>query len=156
MKPLTIIIETPKGSSQKYDYEKKLDRFKLKKILPAGMVFPFDFGFIPHTKGEDGDPLDVIAISEFKTFPGCAMECRIVGAIKAMQTEETGKKVRNDRFIGIPVASEIFKDIHSLLQLPEEVMHQLEEFFKNYNREEGKKFEVLDLLDKKAAEKLLK
>ena len=64
MQTLTAIVETPKGSAQKYDYDPKNKWFKLKKIMPAGMVFPFDFGFIPDTKGEDGDPLDIIIISE--------------------------------------------------------------------------------------------
>lgn len=83
MQLITAIVETPKGNAQKYDYDAESKWFKLKKILPAGMVFPFDFGFIPVTKGGDGDPLDIIIISEFKSFPGCAMECRIIGAITA-------------------------------------------------------------------------
>ncbi len=89
MDTVTAVIETPKGNAEKYNYDPKTKFFKLKKILPTGMVFPYDFGFIPGTEGEDGDPLDIIVISEFESFPGCMVECRIIGAIIA---EQTGKK----------------------------------------------------------------
>src|SRR3954462_11587170 len=112
MKTLTAIVETPKGSAQKYTYEPEHKWLKLKKIMPAGMVFPFDFGFIPDTKGEDGDPLDIIIISELKSFPGCVMDCRVIGAITAEQTEE-GNTVRNDRFLAIPEISQLFAKVKS-------------------------------------------
>jgi inorganic pyrophosphatase len=89
---LTVVVETPKGSTEKYNYDQEQHFLKLKKILPAGMVFPYDFGFIPNTKGEDGDPLDIIIISEFKSFPGCRMDCRIAGAILAEQDEKKEKR----------------------------------------------------------------
>ena len=155
MKTFTIIVETPKGSAQKYVYEEKLKCFKLTKIMPAGMVFPFDFGFIPGTKGEDGDPLDIIVISEFKSFPGCAMECRIVGGMKANQTEKNGNTMRNDRFIGVPVESELFKDINSINQFPQNIIEQLEDFFKNYNKAARKEFEVLERMGSEEAMKLI-
>lgn len=100
MKVVNAIIESPKGQGHKYDFEPETKFFKLMKVLPAGLVFPFDFGFIPKTKGEDGDPLDVVVISEIPTFPGCSMDCRIIGAITANQTEKDGETVRNDRFFG--------------------------------------------------------
>src|SRR3954468_1566922 len=116
MKPIDIVIETPRGSAQKYDYDPKSGFFRLKKILPAGMAFPYDFGFIPNTKGEDGDPLDAIVISEFKSFTGCLLECRIVGCIQAEQTEKK-QTVRNDRFLAIPLVSPTFGYIESIKQL---------------------------------------
>lgn len=155
MEPITVIIETPKGSGHKYDYEPDLKCFKLKKVLPAGMVFPFDFGFIPDTKGGDGDPLDIIAISEIATFPGCCMDCRVIGAIKANQTERNGSTMRNDRFIVVPEISQLFKDINSLVQLPENIINQLESFFKNYNEQAGKKFEVIERIEAEEAYKMI-
>ena len=102
MDPIDIVIETPRGSSQKYDYDPESKFFRLKKILPGGMVFPYDFGFIPDTKGEDGDPLDILIISEFNSFPGCIITCRIIGGIKATQLERDKKEpVRNDRFMAV-------------------------------------------------------
>ncbi|MGN8072496.1 inorganic diphosphatase [Mucilaginibacter sp. 22184] len=156
-KPTTItaMIECPKGSNQKFDYDPAEKRFKLNKILPAGLVFPFDFGMIPGTKGEDGDPLDIIVISEGSAFPGCLVDCRIIGGLKAEQTERNGHKVRNDRFIGIPDVSLLYSDIHTLEELPQVLIDQLEAFFKNYNEQAGKKFNVTARLNAPQAAKLL-
>jgi inorganic pyrophosphatase len=143
MEPINIIIESPKGSNHKYDYDEELKRFKLKKVLPAGMVFPFDFGFIPNTKGGDGDPIDVMVISEITGYPGVCMDCRIIGALTVEQTERDGETMRNDRILAIPTVSQLFADVNSILQLPDAILNQVEHFFKNYNEQAGKKFEVL-------------
>jgi inorganic pyrophosphatase len=113
-KTITVMVESPKGFNQKFNYDPSERRFTLSKILPAGLVFPFDFGMIPGTKGEDGDPLDIIVISESATFPGCMVECRIIGALQADQTERDGRKMRNDRFLGVPVVSQLFPDTNEL------------------------------------------
>jgi inorganic pyrophosphatase len=155
MKTVTAIIETPRGKGQKYDFDPQQGYFFLKKIMPAGMVFPFDFGFIPGTLGEDGDPIDIIVISEIETFAGCAMECRIIGAIKGDQQERDGATMRNDRFLAIPVVSQLYANIDTMAQLPKEIMEQLELFFKNYNEEAGKKFTVLGHSTPKQALKML-
>jgi len=152
---LVAVVETPKGSSEKYNYDPDMQLFKLKKLLPAGMTFPYDFGFIPETKGDDGDPLDIIVVSEFKSFPGCAIECYIIGAILAAQTEDH-KTVRNDRFIGIPVASAMFGKIRSVEQLPANIVKELQDFFVNYNKIEGRKFKPLKTIHYKEASRLIK
>jgi inorganic pyrophosphatase len=153
---IDIVVETPKGSAQKYDYDPESHFFKLRKILPTGMVFPFDFGFIPDTKGEDGDPLDVIMISEFASFPGCMVTCRIIGGFKAEQSEKEGKKkmIRNDRYLVVPKCSQIFEKLKSLNDLPREIIKQLEDFFIDYNKIEGKEFKVLEKLEAKEAKKI--
>ena len=74
---INVIIETPRGCRNKYVYDQKLKAFRLKKILPVGAVFPFDFGLIPGTKTEDGDPLDVLVMIDEPAFAGCVIECRI-------------------------------------------------------------------------------
>lgn len=122
--------------------------------MPAAMVFPFDFGFIAETKGEDGDPLDVVIISEIKSFPGCVMDCRIIGALTAKQTEN-GKTVRNDRYIGIPEVSQMFAETKSINDLPDTILEQIEHFFMNYNELANKKFKPLKRIDVKQAYKLL-
>lgn len=156
-KPTTItaMIECPKGSNQKFDYAPAEKRFKLNKILPTGLVFPFDFGMIPGIKGEDGDPLDITVISESSTFPGCLVDCWIIGGLKAELTERNGNKVRNDRFIGIPDVSPLYSDIHTLEELPRVLIDQLEAFFKNYNKQAGKKFKVTASLKVPQAARLL-
>ena len=155
MKPITIVIETPKGSTCKYDYDQELKCFKLKKILPVGMVFPFDFGFIPDTRGGDGDPLDVMVISEIGTFTGCCIDCWIIGVFKIEQTGPDGKTIRNDRFFAVPEVSLLFKDVKDIDDLPHAVINQLESFFKNYVQPEGKQLEVLERLGATAARRLI-
>jgi inorganic pyrophosphatase len=154
-KTVTAMVESPKGFNQKFDYNPKENRFGLSKILPAGMVFPFDFGMIPGTRGEDGDPLDIIVLSESATFPGCLVDCRIIGALQAEQTERDGKTMRNDRFIGVPGVAQLFSEIHTLKELPEAILNQLEAFFKNYNEQAGKTFKVIKRLSAAEAAKLL-
>lgn len=155
---IDVIIETPKGSTQKYNYDPEAHFFKLKKILPSGMAFPYDFGFVPGTKGEDGDPLDVIVISEFHSFPGCMIESRIIGGFKAFQSKETGKKekIRNDRFLAIPAESVIFEKIKSIDDLPKRIIKELEDFFINYNEVQGKEFEATEKLSAEKSWKLIK
>lgn len=153
---IDALIECPKGSNYKLDHEPGTNSFRLSKILPAGLVFPFDFGMIPGTKGEDGDPLDIIVISELSTFPGCVMEVRVVGALQAVQTERDGHTMRNDRFIGIPTVSQLFPDIIEIGQLPQSILDQIERFFKNYNEQAGKVFTVTDRIPSAQAIKLIK
>jgi inorganic pyrophosphatase len=134
---MDIIIETPKGSRQKYTYDKEVKLFRLKKVLPPGLVFPFDFGFIPGTQGEDGDPLDVLVLSEYQGFPGCVMDVRLAGCLQATQT--TGKKpIRNDRFIGILEQSTIYDRIMSIEELPATLIDSIKLFFSTYLQAEGK------------------
>lgn len=155
METVTVVIETPKGKGLKYDFDPETGYYFLKKIMPTGMVFPFDFGFVPGTIGEDGDPIDVIVIAEMESFPGCAMECRIIGALKAKQRERDGATMRNDRFIAIPVVSQLYAEVNEMTQFPKEILSQLELFFQNYNEQAGKKFSVLERTNAKKAMKLL-
>jgi inorganic pyrophosphatase len=148
VKTFDIIVETTKGSRHKYDYDPVSRFFKLKKIMPEGMTFPYDFGFIPGTKGEDGDPLDIIVISESGTFTGCMIECRVIGGIKGIQ-EEKGKELRNDRFLAVPVTTKIFEKVHEVDDLPGKIIEELGSFFINYNKAAGKKFTVAGILSAK-------
>ncbi|TSJ36364.1 inorganic diphosphatase [Mucilaginibacter corticis] len=152
---LTVMVESPKGFNQKFDYEPESGRLKLNKILPAGLAFPFDFGMIPGTKGEDGDPLDIILVEEHGTFPGCLVDCRLIGAFACEQTERDGKTMRNDRYVAIPGVSQLFSEVNDLNELPDAILNQLEHFFKNYNEQAGKAFRVMKRLNAAEAAKLL-
>src|SRR3954453_20605872 len=97
---LRVVIETPKGSRNKFSYDSEEHIFVLKKVLPSGMTFPYDFGFVPSTQAEDGDPLDVLVLMDEPAFPGCILSCRVIGVIEGEQGEKKSK-VRNDRIIAI-------------------------------------------------------
>ena len=148
---INVIIETPKGSRNKFVYDEATGLFKLGKILPAGTVFPHHFGFIPSTKGGDGDPLDVLAIMEIPTFPGNLLECRLIGVLEAEQKDQSNKVYRNDRLIAIPVESHDFAHIKSLKHLEKNMIRELISFFKYYNAAAGKKFKVLRIRGPKTA-----
>jgi len=135
------IIETPKGSRNKFDYDPESDLFMLAGLLPEGMMFPFDFGFIPSTLGEDGDPLDILVLMDAPAHVGCLIEVRIIGIIEAEQTED-GKTESNDRLLGVAIHSYDHQDVESISDLNKTLLDQLEEFFISYNKQRGKKFKV--------------
>src|SRR5437763_9818643 len=92
------IVETPKGCRNKFDYDPDSGLFMLGGLLPEGMMFPFDFGFIPSTLGEDGDPLDIMVLMDAPAHVGCLIDVRIIGVIAAQQTAK-GKSETNDRLL---------------------------------------------------------
>jgi inorganic pyrophosphatase len=137
-----VIIETPKGSRNKYAFDPKNQVFTLRKVLPAGMSFPYDFGFVPQTRSGDGDPLDVVVLMEEPAFPGCMIQCRVIGVLEGEQQEEGGKKQRNDRLLAVESGSHFYSDITHVKQLPKQLLREIGEFFVNYHRLEGREFRV--------------
>ena len=137
-----VVVETPKGSRNKLDYEPKLGVFALKKEMPAGHVFPFDFGFIPGTLGEDGDPLDVLVLMDDATYPGVLVEARLVGVFEAEQTERDGTRMENDRLVAVSACSRRHAEVHTLNDVGRAVLDEIEHFFRSYNEETGKRFAV--------------
>jgi inorganic pyrophosphatase len=154
-KSLRVIIETPKGSRNKFKFDQELGTYALSSVLAEGMVFPYDFGFVPQTKDEDGDPTDVLLLMDEPAFPGCVVESRIVGVIQAEQTEK-GDTVRNDRVLAVALASHIHADIKEPKDLNSRMIEQLEDFFVAYNKARGTKFKLLGVKDANAAMKLIK
>ena len=140
---LHIIIETPKGSRNKFNYDEAHGLFKLGGVLPAGAVFPFDFGFIPSTVGGDGDPLDVLLLMDEPAFPGCLVPARLVAVIEALQTERDGERTRNDRLIAVAADSHTHKGVRTLADLNATLLDEIEHFFVSYNEIKGKTFEPL-------------
>jgi inorganic pyrophosphatase len=140
---LQVIVETPKLSTCKYDYDTKLDLFCLDKLLPLGMNFPYDFGFVPGTKGQDGDPLDVLVIMEHPVLQGALVQCRVVAILEANQMERDGKSVRNDRIVAVSALSVQYEDIRDLDDLSLQVLREVKNFFIQYNLLAGKKFEPI-------------
>ena len=138
-----VVIETPKGSRNKYAFDPDQRIFALKKVLPAGMTFPYDFGFVPSTKAEDGDPTDVLVLMDEPAFPGCLLKCRIIGIIEGQQGKRK-KGERNDRIIAIEEANHSYAHVQHVKELGKKFLKELEEFFVNYHELEGEKYRILD------------
>lgn len=134
------VIETPKGSHHKFDYNPDLSCFELGKTLPEGMTFPLDFGFIPSTLAEDGDPVDVLVVLEFPAAMGAVLKVRLIGGIRAEQREKNGKWEENDRLIAVADHSRTLADVKTLDDLQPGTVDQLIAFFEQYNKLEGKEF----------------
>jgi inorganic pyrophosphatase len=151
---VNAIIDTPKGSRNKFKYDEKSGLFKLGGALPLGAVFPFDFGYIPSTKGGDGDPLDILILMDEPAFPGCLVKAKLIGVIEAEQTEEK-KTTRNDRLIAVAADSRNHSHVRFLGDLNSNVVHEIERFFISYNETKGKRFKVLGRFGPDRAEKLI-
>jgi inorganic pyrophosphatase len=153
---IRVIVETPKRSCSKYTYDPASKTFELSKILAAGLAFPMDFGFVPETQGDDGDPLDVLLLCEGDTFPGCAVRARVIGVIEAEQLgKDDSKPVRNDRLLAVAHSSRIYENVNSISDLPKVFLTEVETFFKIYNKEEGKRFTCLGTRGPRHAAKLI-
>lgn len=151
---MTVIIETPRGSHDKWKYEPNQKKFVVHKSLPGAMTFPFDFGFVPDTRGEDGDPLDVLIISKTAHPTGSSLNARIIGCLPARQTTDDGT-VRNDRWVGVPEEDDEYAGIRSIGQLPDGMVNDIQSFFVNYLSAEGKHVVFLPTLDADQAQHTL-
>ncbi len=154
-KLLRVVIETPKGSRNKFAFNTKERIFELKKVLPSGMEFPYDFGFAPSTIADDGDPVDVLVLMDEPAFPGCVLGCRPIGVIEGEQGSGKNKE-RNDRIIAIQKDAHSWAEVKKLEDLGKEFCRELEEFFVNYHKLSGEQFRVLGMKGPDIARKLVK
>lgn len=154
---LRVVIETPKGSRNKFAFNEDERIFELKKVLPAGMAFPYDFGFVPSTKADDGDPVDVLVLMDEPAFAGCVLSCRPIGVIQGEQGDKKKKKqIRNDRIVAVEQDAHSWADIKTIDDLGKEFCRELEEFFVNYHNLSGEQYKVLGIKGVGQALKLVK
>ena len=152
---MNVIVETPQGSPQKFNFDGKLGLFRLANVLPHGRVFPFDFGFVPSTAGEDGNPLDVLVLMDAPVFPGCLVAARLVGVIEAEQTENK-ETTRHDRLLAVAAPSRRHRDAREPGDLPEALLEEIEHFFRSYHELAGKQFKILGRAGSERAHALVK
>ena len=150
-----VVVETSKGERNKVAYDPELGVFMLKGVLPEGHSFPYDFGFVPSTKAEDGDPIDVLLLLDAPTFAGCVVEARLIGALEIEQREDDGSIVRNDRLLAVAANARLHKGIHEITDLSSEMLHEIEHFFSSYNTVKGGEIKVLHRVGAKKAHALL-
>lgn len=151
---LHVLVDTPKGSAVKFKYDLEKLCYTISHVLPPGTVFPFDFGSIPSTRADDGDPLDVLILMEEPSFPSCLVPVRLIGVIEAEQTQE-GKTDRNDRLIGVGEKSRAFRELQSLHGVSDHLLKEIEHFFVSYNKERGRDFKVLGRFGPDRAKRLV-
>ncbi|HWE00116.1 MAG TPA: inorganic diphosphatase [Bryobacteraceae bacterium] len=139
---VNAIIETPKQARAKLDYDPETGYYKLHDVLPEGFTFPFNFGFVPSTLAEDGDPLDVLVCTDAILPTGSLLTVRLLGVIEAEETVKN-RSNRNDRLIATPSGDPAAASLTSIDQLRPEFLDQIERFFRNYGEFKGKQWKTL-------------
>ncbi len=152
---VNVVIDTPKGSRNKYKWDDKLFVYRLAGVLPAGASFPFNFGDVPGTLGEDGDPLDVLVLMDDAAFVGCLVPSRLIGVIEAEQDDDGGT-VRNDRLIAVADKSRDHHDVRQLDDVSANLVREIQHFFVSYNAARGRRFEPLRCAGAERAMQLLR
>jgi inorganic pyrophosphatase len=152
---LNAVVETTAGSRNKFAYDAELGLFRLKGVLPAGASFPFDFGFVPSTRGGDGDPLDVLVLMDEPAFAGCLVPARLLGVITAEQRERDGTVEQNDRLVAVASDSHTHEGVRTLEDLSRNLLDEIEHFFVSYNQARGKTFTPTGRKGRKAARKIV-
>ena len=154
---LNVVIEAPKGSRNKFDFDPERGLFYVGGVLPAGAIFPYDFGFVPATLGEDGDPLDIMVLTDdgSQAFAGCLITTRLLGGINAEQGKPDEKSERNDRLIGVMHRSREYGTARSLDDVPVEIVEDIEHFFRSYNMAKGIEFKPLERCGPQEARQLI-
>lgn len=144
-------IEIQKGTSNKYEYDNELNVMKLDRVLHSPMFYPVDYGFIPQTQADDGDPLDVLVITDSPVFPGCVCEVRAIGALKM-----TDDKGGDDKILAVQTGNPRYKNIRTLKDLEPHLLDELSHFFEAYKKLEKKKVKVEGWHGKDVALSLIK
>ncbi len=133
---LRVVVETPRGSRHKYAYEEESGAYEHRATLASGLVWPYDYGFVPQTRGGDGDPCDVLVLMDDGTFPGCVVAVRLLGAICLVKDGE-----RNDRYVAClrpDRETSLSTDGYTTLgDVPRKLLDQLEHFLTTYSAEAG-------------------
>jgi len=132
------VIEIPKGSRNKYEYDKDKEAFALDRVLYSPFHYPAEYGIIPKTLWDDGDPMDILVIMDQPTFPGCIIETRIIGVMRMIDGEDS-----DDKIIGVPVDDPRFIDVLDIADIPKAFLNEISHFFTEYKKLEGKKTQVL-------------
>ena len=149
---IDVVVEIPKGSRNKYEFDEETGDIKLDRVLRSSVHYPGDYGEIPETLGDDGDPLDAIIVTRFPTFPGCRVPVRVIGVLEMIDSGDNDEKL-----IAVPEGDHEFSDWKDIKDIPQSIKDEIKEFFSTYkNLEPGKVVEVREWGDVKMAEKILK
>ena len=154
-----VVIEAPRGSQLKLKYEPQWEAMAVSRPLPLGVTFPFDWGFIPSTEADDGDPLDAMVLWDVPSYPGVVLRCRAIGILQVEQNRKNhdpSERIRNDRIIAIPLEARREQDLTAVAALPQRVRLELEHFAITATALEGKDVRIVGWGDANAALELVK
>ena len=140
---MNVVVESPRGATVKLKYDPELGAMTLVRPLPHGLVFPFDFGFVPSTRAEDGDPVDAMILLDAPTAPGVVVACRPIAVLRADQRGGKGGRVRNDRLVCVAAADRSKSGLEDVGDLPIRMREELEAFFAAAVAFEGKDLALL-------------
>ena len=135
---VTALIEIPSGSRNKYELDKRSGLIRLDRVLYSSMHYPGDYGFIPRTLHEDGDPLDILVRINEPTFPGCQIDCRPLGVLKMLDRGEP-----DDKILAVPCHDPYYHDYFDIADLSQHYLKEVEHFFHIYKDLEGRRVEIL-------------
>lgn len=135
---VTAVIEIPRGSTNKYEYDKKRHVFKLDRNLYSPVVYPADYGFIPQTVAEDGDPLDVLVLGEQPTFPGCVYDVLPIGLFRMID-----QGISDEKILAYGTGNPRFRGTREYTEVQAHILKEIEHFFSIYKFLEGKETKVL-------------
>jgi inorganic pyrophosphatase len=153
---VVVVIETPSGSGNKLKFDDDLGVYRLDRVLPAGMTFPCDFGFVPQTLAEDGDPLDAIVLLDAPVYPGCVVQARLLGIVEVEQQEHDSETwERNDRLVGVAGGPKGHAAAHRLDDIDPFHLQAIEAFFANYHELDGERIRVIGRGGPDAAEEAI-
>ena len=137
-----VVIETPRGSRAKFRYDPELQIFTLSKSLLVGLTYPHDWGFVPSTKAEDGDPIDIMVIHDAATSPGLVLTCRVIGVLQIQQKSKNNAE-RNDRLFAVPRRSHSERGLRDVRDLSKPILEELEKFFVATDELEDKELKII-------------
>jgi inorganic pyrophosphatase len=153
---VTVVVETPKGSHNKYRYDPDCRAVRMSAVLGEGLSFPYDFGFVPSTLGEDGDPLDVLLFLDHAVPPSTVVTARMIGVLEVRQKTSKRPWKRNDRFFAVATHAHTHQTLKKLADLRPHLLDEIESFFVHYASLNGKRLEVLARRGPRRAHRLLK
>lgn len=148
MSEIEVFIEIPKGSKIKYEHDLHTHMIRVDRILQSAYVYPYNYGYIPNTMSEDGDPTDVMVLGDYSLLPGCNIKCRVIGALMTYDNSNIHDKLLSDpKIIAVPIDS-IDPSFKDMIDVPINVKNIIHDFFSNYkNNEPTKKVMVTDWIN---------
>lgn len=139
---INVLVEIPAGSKNKYEFDKEMNAFALDRVLYSSVQYPYDYGFVPNTLADDGDPLDGMVMMDQPTFPGCVIAARPLGMLEMIDGGD-----RDEKILCVPAKDPRYAEFKSLKDVPPHRLEEIAEFFRSYKNLEKKVTEILGWQD---------